>query len=204
MLLGQVDLTDIPPAPAGIPKIKVEFNINSDGIVEVTAKDLGTNKEIKAEIEPDGGLSDSDVERMLKDAQTHAEEDKKRKEAVETANFAEALVTQTQDALDKYGDQLPDDAKQMFEAAVKELNEALENEDEEKIKELTEGLTEALPGIGEIIYGSNTEGEENDATDASDVSNDNKDDTPANDSGSAEEPKAQDNNKKKPGGPQPG
>ena len=123
--LGRFDLTGIPPAPRGVPQIEVTFDIDANGIVNVSAKDKGTGKEQQIRIQASGGLSDADIEKMVKDAESHAEEDKKRKENVEAKNHGEALVHSTDKNLKEFGDKVGDSEKSAIESAVAELKTAL-------------------------------------------------------------------------------
>src|SRR6056297_4278248 len=140
--LGRFQLTDIPPAPRGVPQIEVEFDIDENGIVHVSAKDKGTGNEQKITIKSTSGLSDEEIDEMVKDAEEHAEEDKKRVEKIETRNEADALVHQTEKTLDEAGDKVDDSIKDKVEAAKDELKEVLEKEDDniDEIKEKMEAL----------------------------------------------------------------
>ncbi|MFN2341665.1 MAG: molecular chaperone DnaK, partial [Halanaerobium sp.] len=144
--LGRFQLTDIPPAPRGVPQIEVEFDIDKNGIVHVAAKDKGTGNEQKITIKSTSSLSEEEIEEMVKDAEEHAEEDKKRVEKIETRNEADALVHQTEKTLDEAGDKVDEAIKDKVEAAKDELKEVLENEDAETeaIKEKMEALTDEL------------------------------------------------------------
>ena len=123
-LLGQFDLVGIPPAPRGVPQIEVTFDIDANGIVNVSAKDKGTGKEQQIRIQASGGLSDTEIEKMVKDAESHAEEDKKRRELVEARNQAEALVHSTEKAVAEHGDKVDAETKASIEAAVADLKSA--------------------------------------------------------------------------------
>ncbi|GEQ97467.1 chaperone protein DnaK [Iodidimonas gelatinilytica] len=151
-LLGQFDLVGLPPAPRGVPQIEVTFDIDANGIVNVSAKDKGTGKEQQIRIQASGGLSDADIEQMVKDAEAHAAEDKQRREMVEAKNQAEALVHQTEKNLSEHGDKLSSDEKGAIETAVTELKSALEGNDADAIKQKTESLTQASLKLGEAIY----------------------------------------------------
>ncbi|MGM0436984.1 MAG: molecular chaperone DnaK [Bacillota bacterium] len=152
--LGRFQLTGIPPAPRGVPQIEVEFNIDENGIVHVSAKDKGTGKENDITIESTSGLSEEEIEQMKKEAEEHAEEDKKKRERVETRNEADSLVHQTEKTLDEAGDKVDDELKDKVEKAKDELKEALEeNEDDiELIKEKMEALNEELTELSTQIY----------------------------------------------------
>jgi len=153
-LLGQFDLADIPPAPRGMPQIEVTFDIDANGIVNVSAKDKGTGKEQNIQIKSDGGLSDADIEQMVKDAEANADADEKRKEAVEIKNQAQTAVHSVEKSLKDYGDKVDEDTKTDIEAKLKELSELLEAEeaDTEALKTSTEALTEASMKLGEAMY----------------------------------------------------
>lgn len=150
--LGRFTLDGIPPAPRGIPQIEVTFDIDANGILHVSAKDLGTGKKQSISIQKPGGLSDAEIERMVKDAELHAEEDRKRKEEVEIRNNAEALVNATEKTLKDAGDVATEDQKSKVDAAVEDLKKALEGKDSEAIKTKTEALQEAVYPISTAIY----------------------------------------------------
>jgi len=152
--LGRFQLTDIPPAPRGVPQIEVEFDIDKNGIVHVAAKDKGTGNEQKITIKSTSSLSDEEIDEMVKDAEEHAEEDKKRVEKIETRNEADALVHQTDKTLEDAGDKVDEAIKDKVEAAKDELKEALENEDAEieEIKEKMEALTDELTELSSELY----------------------------------------------------
>ncbi|HWQ44281.1 MAG TPA: molecular chaperone DnaK [Methanosarcina barkeri] len=150
--LGRFILDGIPPAPRGIPQIEVTFDIDANGILHVSAKDLGTGKKQSISIQKPGGLSDAEIERMVKDAELHAEEDKKRKEDVETRNNAEALINATEKTLKDAGDVATEDQKSKVNAAVEDLKKELEGKDSEAIKTKTEALQEAVYPISTAIY----------------------------------------------------
>src|SRR5690606_6365405 len=128
-VLGQFDLVGIPPAPRGVPQIEVGFDIDANGIVNVSAKDKGTGKEQQIRIQASGGLSEADIEKMVKDAEAHAEDDKKRKAAVEARNHGEALVHSTEKALSEHGSKLGDADRKAIEDGIADLKEALKGED---------------------------------------------------------------------------
>ena len=151
-LLGQFDLVGIPPAPRGMPQIEVSFDIDANGIVNVSAKDKATNKEQTIRIQASGGLKDEDIEKMVKEAEQHAAEDKKLKEAVEARNHADALIHTTEKALKENGEKLAASDKEAIEAAVKELKEVLESNDADKIKEKTDALVQVSLKMGEAMY----------------------------------------------------
>jgi len=150
--LGRFQLTDIPPAPRGIPQIEVSFDIDANGIVNVRAKDKGTNKEQSITITATSGLSDDEIDQMVKDAEAHAEEDKKKKEEIETINQADALVYQTEKTLKEHGDKLDETEKKEVEDAKEELKKAVENKDVEGINAKSETLSALVYKLSEKIY----------------------------------------------------
>src|SRR6186997_269498 len=150
--LGQFDLVGIPPAPRGVPQIEVTFDIDANGIVHVTAKDKATNKEQQIRIQASGGLTEADINRMVKEAEAHADEDKKRRELVEIKNQGEALVHSTERMLKDYGDKVPAGDKSLVETAVAELKTALQGEDKDTIKAKTDALAQASMKLGEAMY----------------------------------------------------
>lgn len=151
-MLGQFDLVGIPPAPRGVPQVEVTFDIDANGIVVVSAKDKGTGKEQQIRIQASGGLSDDDIEKMVKDAEANADADKQRKEAVEAKNHAEALVHSTEKSLEEHGDKIGADDKTAIETAIADLKTAIEGDDAEDIKAKTEALSQASMKLGEEIY----------------------------------------------------
>jgi molecular chaperone DnaK len=151
-LLGQFDLVGIPSAPRGVPQIEVTFDIDANGIVSVQAKDKATGKEQQIRIQASGGLSEGDIEKMVKDAEAHAEEDKKRRELVEVKNQAESLVHTTERTLKEAGDKLPAGERETVEAAIRDLKSALESSDAERIKAKTQALGQVSMKIGEAMY----------------------------------------------------
>ena len=158
--LGMFELTGLPPAPRGVPQIEVTFDIDANGIVHVTAKDLGTNKEQSMTITGGSALPKEDIERMVKDAEAHAEEDRKRREEAETRNQAETLVYQTEKFLKDNDDKLPDDLKGKVKAAIDEANEALKGTDSTKIREAIEKLNTASQELGSALYANANAGAE--------------------------------------------
>jgi molecular chaperone DnaK len=151
-MLGQFNLENIPPAPRGVPQIEVTFDIDANGIVSVGARDKGTGKEQKITIQASGGLTDEDIERMVREAEENAEGDKKRKELVETRNQAESLIHSTEKSLAEHGDKVDPSTVEAIELAVKALKEQLETEDAGKIKGGIQNVTEAAMRLGEAIY----------------------------------------------------
>ena len=151
-LLGQFDLVGIPPAPRGMPQIEVTFDIDANGIVNVSAKDKATNKEQAIRIQASGGLSDADIEKMVKDAEANAESDKRKKELVESKNQAESLINSTEKTLKEHGDKISPAEKSTIETSIGELKTAVEAEDLTVIKEKTEALMQASMKLGEAMY----------------------------------------------------
>jgi molecular chaperone DnaK len=156
-LLGQFDLVGIPPAPRGVPQIEVTFDIDANGIVNVTAKDKATNKEQQIRIQASGGLSESDIDRMVKDAELHAAEDKKRRELVDARNQAEAMIHSAEKSLAEFAGKVSDADKSAVEAAVASLKGVLEREDVEAIKAKTNELAQASMKLGEAMYKAGAE-----------------------------------------------
>jgi molecular chaperone DnaK len=157
-MLGQFDLVGIPPAPRGVPQIEVTFDIDANGIVNVSATDKATGKEQSIRIQASGGLTDADINRMVKEAESHAEEDKKRRELVEIRNQAEALVHSTERMLKEYGDKVPAGDKAAVEAAVADLKGAIQGEDRDAIKQKVDALAQASMKLGEALYQSSQTG----------------------------------------------
>ena len=151
-LLGQFNLEDIPPAPRGVPQIEVTFDIDANGIVSVSARDKGTGKEQKITIQASGGLSEDEIEKMVKDAEANAEADKTRRELVETRNQAESLIHSTRKSLEEHGEKVDSSTVEAIELAVGALEEALKTEDAGKIRGGIQNLTEASMKLGEAIY----------------------------------------------------
>jgi molecular chaperone DnaK len=151
-LLGQFDLIGLPPAPRGVPQIEVTFDIDANGIVNVSAKDKGTGKEQQIRIQASGGLSEADIDKMVKDAEAHAEEDKKRKAQVEAKNHAEALVHSTEKALAEHGTKVGEADRRAIENALADLKEALKGSDGDAITAKTNTLAQASMKLGEAMY----------------------------------------------------
>lgn len=151
-LLGQFDLVGIPPAPRGMPQVEVTFDIDANGIVNVSAKDKATGKEQAIRIQASGGLSDEDIDAMVQDAESHADEDKKKRELVEAHNGAEAMVHQTEKQLEEFGDKVPAADKEAIETALNELKEVKDGEDLEAIQQKTQALVQATMKLGEAMY----------------------------------------------------
>ncbi len=156
-LLGQFDLVGIPPAPRGVPQVEVTFDIDANGIVNVTAKDKATNKEQQIRIQASGGLSEADIDKMVKDAELHAAEDKSRRELVDAKNHGEAMIHTAEKSLSEYGDKVSQADKSAVESAVAGLKSALEGEDLDAIKARTEDLVQASMKLGEALYKAQSE-----------------------------------------------
>src|SRR6201993_4611057 len=156
-LLGQFDLVGIPAAPRGVPQIEVTFDIDANGIVNVSAKDKGTGKEQQIRIQASGGLSETDIQKMVKDAEAHAEEDKKRKAQVEAKNHAEALVHSTEKTLAEHGSKVGEADRRAIENAIADLKEALKGNDAEAISAKTNALAQASMKLGEAMYKQSAE-----------------------------------------------
>ncbi|RMD49672.1 MAG: molecular chaperone DnaK, partial [Alphaproteobacteria bacterium] len=151
-LLGQFNLEGIPPAPRGVPQIEVTFDIDANGIVHVSAKDKATGKEQKITIQASSGLTEEEIERMVKEAEAHAEEDRKRRELVELRNQADALIDSTRKSLKEHGDKVDSGTVAAIESAIKELEETAKEDDRDKIRAAIQKLTEVSMKLGEAIY----------------------------------------------------
>jgi molecular chaperone DnaK len=151
-LLGQFDLVGIPPAPRGIPQIEVTFDIDANGIVNVHAKDKATSKEHNIRIQASGGLSDDDIKRMVREAESHAAEDKKKRETVEVRNHADSLIYQTEKNLKEHGSKVPEAERKAIESDIAALRSAMEGGVVEDIKSKTEALSQSAMKLGEIMY----------------------------------------------------
>ncbi|MCB1352933.1 MAG: molecular chaperone DnaK [Rhodobacteraceae bacterium] len=156
-MLGQFNLEQIPPAPRGVPQIEVTFDIDANGIVSVSAKDKGTNKEQKITIQASGGLSDEDIEKMVKDAEENAEADKQRRELVEARNQGESLIHGTEKSIKEHGDKVDPTTIEAIELSIKTLKEAMEKDDPEAIRARIQDVTEASMKLGEAIYKAQAE-----------------------------------------------
>jgi molecular chaperone DnaK len=165
-MLGQFDLVGIPPAPRGVPQIEVTFDIDANGIVNVQAKDKATGKEQQIRIQASGGLSETDIEKMVKDAEAHAEEDKKRKAAVEAKNHAEALVHATEKALAEHGSKVSDAERSAIENAMADLKEALKGDDADAIQAKSNTLAQASMKLGEAMYKQQAEAQNPDTSES--------------------------------------
>jgi molecular chaperone DnaK len=167
-LLGQFNLEDIPPSPRGMPQIEVAFDIDANGIVSVSARDKATSREQKITIQASGGLSDVDIEKMVREAEENAEADKQRRALVEARNQAESLIHATDKSVKEHGDKVDDATKQGIEAAVAALREVTDGEDVEVIKQRTQALMEASMKLGEAIYKAQSDAGDEPAADAAD------------------------------------
>jgi molecular chaperone DnaK len=159
-MLGQFDLVGIPPAPRGVPQIEVSFDIDADGILNVSAKDKGTGKEQNIVIKSSGGLSEEDIEKMVRDAEANTEADAKRRQAIEARNEIDALIYSTEKSLADNGDKLDADTKAEIEKAVAEAKEVKDSDDLDAINAKKDALNQASLKIGQAIYGSQQSGEE--------------------------------------------
>jgi molecular chaperone DnaK len=150
--LGKFQLTGIPPAPRGMPQIEVTFDIDANGILNVSAKDLGTGKEQKIEIRGGSGLSEDEVEQMIKDAESHADEDRRQRELAEARNVAENAAYQAEKQLGELGDKVEASSKEEIEAAIKDVRDSLGSEDASEIKQKSDALQAAFQKVSEQIY----------------------------------------------------
>jgi len=164
-LLGQFDLIGLPAAPRGVPQIDVTFDIDANGIVNVSAKDKGTGKEQQVRIQASGGLSDAEVDEMVKSAESHAEEDKKRRESAEARNHAEALVHTTEKTLSEYGDKIDEGDREAISGDIEALKTAIEGEDADDIRAKTEILTQSSMKLGEAMYQAQDQGDAGETAD---------------------------------------
>jgi len=172
-LLGNFDLAGIPPAPRGVPQIEVTFDIDANGIVNVSAKDKGTGKEQVIRIQASGGLSDADIEKMVQEAEQNAESDKKKREAVEAKNQGESLIHSTEKSVKEYADKVSAEDKAAIEAAIVDLKAVIEGEDADLIREKTDALAQASMKLGEAMYkASQAEAEAQAAGDAAEDDDD--------------------------------
>jgi molecular chaperone DnaK len=150
--LGRFDLEGIPPAPRGVPQIEVTFDIDANGIVNVNAKDQGTGKEQSIRIQPSSGLSEEEIEKMVKDAEAHATEDEKKKKLIEARNQADTLIYSTEKSMRDLGDKLDSETKRDIESKIEELKKVMEGDDEEAIKKATDALSQASHKLAEKLY----------------------------------------------------
>jgi molecular chaperone DnaK len=158
-LLAQFDLVGLPPAPRGVPQVEVTFDIDANGIVNVSAKDKGTGKEQQIRIQASGGLSDEEIDSMMNDAESHAAEDKERREAAENRNQAEALMNSTEKSLKEFGDKLSPSDREAIESDVTTLREALDGDDAAAVAAATEALSQSALKLGEAMYAAGPESE---------------------------------------------
>jgi len=171
-LLGQFDLVGLPSAPRGVPQVEVTFDIDANGIVNVSAKDKATNKEQQIRIQASGGLSDADIDKMVKDAEVHAAEDKVRRELVEAKNHGESLIHSTEKSMTEYGDKVSTSDKTAVESAIEALKTALSGDDAEAIKARTTDLMQASMKLGEAMYAAQQGGEHDGESHASEEGDD--------------------------------
>jgi molecular chaperone DnaK len=150
--LGQFDLVGLPPAPRGVPQVEVTFDIDANGIVHVTAKDKATGKEQQIRIQASGGLSDADVEKMVKDAEANKDEDAKRRGAIEARNQAESMIHTVEKSLTEYGGDVPSEEKDKIEKAIVDLKSVLDGNDKQQIEDKLQVLSDASMKLGEIVY----------------------------------------------------
>ena len=150
--LGRFQLVGIPPAPRGLPQIEVTFDIDANGIVSVSAKDMGTGKEQSIKITASSGLSEEEIDSLIKDAEIHAEEDQKKRELIDARNMADSMIYSTEKSVKEVGDKLDDATKENITQAIDNLKKAAEGEDIEEIKRLTEELTQASHKLAETMY----------------------------------------------------
>ncbi|MDB6181114.1 molecular chaperone DnaK [Paracoccus fistulariae] len=175
-MLGQFNLEDIPPAPRGLPQIEVTFDIDANGIVSVSAKDKGTGKEQNITIQASGGLSDEDIDRMVKDAEANADADKARREVIEAKNQGESLIHSTKKSLEEHGDKVDGSTVEAIELSIGALEEALKSDDAGKIRSGIQNVMDASMKLGEAIYKSQQEGSDDGGSDDADAPRDVDDD----------------------------
>jgi molecular chaperone DnaK len=150
--IGRFELVGIPPAPRGVPQIEVTFDLDANGILNVSAKDLGTGKEQSIRITASSGLSDDEIDKMVKDAEAHASEDKKKRELIEARNQADGLVYTTEKSLEDHGDKIDEATKQKIKDATEDLKRVMETDDVESIRKKTEDLGKASHKLAEAMY----------------------------------------------------
>jgi molecular chaperone DnaK len=151
-MLGNFELVGIPNAPRGVPQIEVTFDIDANGIVSVSAKDKGTGKEQKIQIQASGGLSDEEIKKMVKDAEANKETDKKKRETVDARNQADTIIHATEKNLKEHGSKISDEEKKSIETAISDLRNALKGTDTEEVKKKTQNLVQASMKLGEAVY----------------------------------------------------
>ena len=159
-LLGNFELVGIAPAPRGVPQIEVTFDIDANGIVNVSAKDKGTGKEQKIQIQASGGLSDEEIEKMVKDAEANKEADKKKRETVDARNQADSLIFSTEKSLKDHGEKISSEEKKAIENSIADLKKSLEGTDIEDVKKKTQALVQVSMKLGEAVYKSQQKPEE--------------------------------------------
>ena len=159
-LLGQFNLEGIPPAPRGLPQIEVTFDVDANGILHVSAKDKASGKEQRITIQSSGGLNDSEIQQMVKDAEANAEADEKRRALIDAKNKADSMVYSTEKSLKEYGDKIPAEEKSAVENAIADVRSAMESEDPEAINSKVEALTQASMKIGQYIYSQSAESQD--------------------------------------------
>ena len=174
-ILGQFNLEEIPPAPRGLPQIEVTFDIDANGIVSVSAKDKGTGKEQVITIQASGGLSDDDIDQMVREAEENAESDKERRDLIEAKNQAESLIHSTEKSMEDHGDKVDPTTIEAIELAIAALKDELETEDAGKIKAGIQNVTEAAMKLGEAIYKANQEEDGAEPVDRDDMGGDDDD-----------------------------
>ena len=177
-ILGNFELVGIPPAPRGTPQIEVTFDIDANGIVNVSAKDKGTGKEQKIQIQASGGLSDDEIKNMVKDAEANKETDKKKRESVDARNQADTMIHSTEKNLKEHGSKISETEKKAIETAVSDLRNSLKGTNTEEIKKNTQSLIQASMKLGEAVYKNQQKGSEKPGKDQNDKvnkNNDNKD-----------------------------
>ena len=177
-VLGNFELVGIAPAPRGVPQIEVTFDIDANGIVNVSAKDKGTGKEQKIQIQASGGLSDDEIKNMVKDAEANKETDKKKRESVDARNQADTMIHSTEKNLKEHGSKISETEKKAIETAVSDLRNSLKGTNTEEIKKNTQSLIQASMKLGEAVYKNQQKGSEKPGKDQNDKvnkNNDNKD-----------------------------
>ena len=180
-LLGEFNLEGIPPAPRGMPQIEVAFDIDANGIVNVSAKDKNSGKEQKITIQASGGLSDEEIDNMVKDAEKNASEDKARKDYIEAKNQADSLIYSVEKNIKEHGDKVGEQDKSKVEDDIKALKDVLEEQDVEAIKSATKALTQSSMKIGEAVYKATQEAEASSADASADDANQGDDSAATND-----------------------
>jgi len=178
-VLGQFDLVGIPPAPRGMPQIEVTFDIDANGIVNVSAKDKATGKEQQIRIQASGGLDEGEIERMVQEAEANAEDDKKKKALIEARNQADSLIYSTEKSLGEFGDKIDASDKATIEQAVADVKGVLDSEDVDDLKAKTEALSQASMKLGEAMYKAQAETEAAAGADDGNTPGDGDDDKPS-------------------------